>query len=169
MESLLPKKVGELHHQETTIFDDPNLGVQIRYASPLGIKADVYLYNLGMSDIPDDITSSLVMEFFQGACGDVMAMAERGVLLDFEVRASQYLDILDAASLPIYMWAAFCYRQAPGPISGYEGMRYSHLALRSDRGYINKVRYTYHDTLAETAGEGLLLFLIEWYNAVQQA
>lgn len=167
LESRVPKKVGTLHYQEATIFDDPRMGAQLRYGSRDGTKADIYLYDLGLKDIPNNITSPRVTEFFQGSCGDVMAMAERGILLDLEVKASQYLHIPDNAPIPMYLWAAFYYRQAPGPRTDYEGMRYSHLALRTDKGYINKVRYTYPDTLVQHAAQNLMAFLIEWYNAVQ--
>jgi hypothetical protein len=169
VESRLPKTVGTLRYHETTIFEDPKMGVQFRYASPEGVKADIYLYNFGLKDIPDDITSPRVTEFFQAACNDVRAVAQRGILLDLEVKASQYLHLPENAPLPLYLWAAFYYRQAPGPFTDYEGMRYSHLALRTDNGYINKVRYTYPDTLAESAAEDLLFFLADWYNAVQDA
>lgn len=168
-ESRLPKIVGSLRYHETTIFEDARMGVQFRYASPNGTKADIYLYNLGIKDIPNDITSPRVAEFYQAACSDVMAVAQRGILLDLEVKASQYLHLPDDAPLPMYLWAAFYYRQAPGPQTDYEGMRYSHLALRTDGGYINKVRYTYPDTLSEGGEQDLMIFLYDWHNQVQQA
>lgn len=168
-ERALPRQVGALEFQDVSHFDDERLGVQVRYGSPEGTKADVYLYDLGVPNIPDDLGAPEVMEFFQMSCRDVLAAAHQGVLLDFELKTSQYLFLPDDAPAPLYLWAAFYYRQAPGPFTVLEGMRYSHLALRTDRGYINKVRYTYPETLAADAGLGLAAFLLEWHHLVVSA
>jgi hypothetical protein len=167
-EQFLPQKVGLLQYQDVIQFDDDRMGVQIRYGLPNGVKADVYLYDLGLTDIPSDIMSPDVQEFFQAACGDVLTAAERGMLLDLEIKASQYLSLPDDAPIPMYLWAAFYYRQSPGPFTQIEGMRYSHLAVRTDKGYINKVRYTYPEALAQDASIGLVSFLMDWHKAVQQ-
>jgi hypothetical protein len=166
-EQSLPQRIGLLHYREVIHFDDKRLGVQVRYASPDGVKADVYLYDLGMTGIPSDIMSPIVQEFFKEACGDVFTAAKRGMLLDLEVKTSQYLYLPSGAPIPMYLWATFYYRQAPGPSTNYEGMRYSHLALRTDKGYINKVRYTYPDIGDENASLGLIAFLMDWHNVVQ--
>jgi hypothetical protein len=43
----------------------------------------------------------------------------------------------------------------------------SHLALRTDRGYINKVRFTYPESMEASAFPAFLTFLQEWTHAVQ--
>jgi len=142
-EQSLPRQVGLLLYQDVIFFEDERLGVQIRYALPTGVKADIYLYDLGLTDIPSDIEAPIVQEYFKDACADVFAGAKRGILLDLELKTSQYLYLPGNAPTPMYLWASFVYRQAPGPSTSYEGMRCSHLALRTDKSYINKYRYTY--------------------------
>lgn len=166
-EQSLPQQVGLLLYQEVIIFDDERLGVQIRYGLPTGVKADIYLYDLGLTDIPSDIEAPIVQEYFKGACGDVFAAAKRGILLDLEIKTSQYLYLPRNTPKPMYLWASFSYRQAPGPSTAFEGMRCSHLALRTDKGYINKVRYTYPDVGDENDSLGLIAFLMDWHNVVQ--
>lgn len=160
----LPLRLGNLDYCGAMFFPDERLGVQMRYSSDNGTKGDIYLYNLRLENIPDDLHAPEVMEFFQTACADVLGQAERGLLLDLEIKASQYLPI--DSEEPSYLWAVFQYRQAPGPGTSYEGERFSHLALRTDGGYINKVRYTYPAAIAEESSLGLMQFLYEWRETV---
>lgn len=166
-EQRIPQKVGALQFQRLIQFDDERLGVQIRYSAPDGTKADVYLYNLGLSSIPEDLTSAAAQELFQSACDEVLGLADEKFYLDLQLLSSQHLHLPDNSPVPTYLWAAFYYQQAPGPLTQLEGKRYSHLALRTDRGFINKVRYTYPEDLAETAASGLVSFLFAWHNFVK--
>jgi hypothetical protein len=165
-ERFVPRHVGSLQFQDVIRFDQESLGVQIRYDSPDGVKADVYLYDLGLTDISSDIQSPRVDDFFQQAAGSVLLAAEHGLLLDFEIKDSRYLVLPVTDPEPTYLSAVFYYRQAPGPHNHYDGMRYSHLAVRTDGGYVNKVRYTYPETVGD-AQEDVILFLTEWYIAVR--
>ena len=99
------------------------------------------------------------MELFQQACGEVLALGDRGMYLDLEVRASQYLHLPEDALEPMFLWAAFNYRQAAGPFVADKGFRSSHIFLRTDAGYINKVRYTHSEHADKGAGEDMIRFL----------
>lgn len=168
-ESALPRTLAGLNFEQVEIYPDPRLGVSARYGNPAGVKADVYLYDLGRKDIPADLRSEAVMGWFQEACQNVFMMVERGVYLDLETRVSQYLHLPPDAADPFCLWACFAYRQAPQPGVTYTGVRVSNLALRTDRGLINKLRYTYPDTpeMKDTGLRGFLMFLLEWTLAVQ--
>ncbi len=160
--------LGELAYTGLEIYDDPGLGISLRYERGI-TKATVYLYDLGLEHIPDDIRSETVTQFFQQACSDVFVSADCGSYLDLKTRASQYLHLPADSLVPMYLWAAFYYRQAPGPGVDYLGFRFSHVLLRTDGGYINKVRYTYpaHPTHTATDAErGMMHFLLDWYNAI---
>jgi hypothetical protein len=113
-----------------------------------------------------------VVEWFQEACQGVTMAAERGLYRDFEVLASQYLHLQPDAPHPFCLWASFVFRQVPGPgipLVSFPGRCVSNMALRTDRGYINKVRYTYPEETAEDGFAGFLAFLAEWTEFVQQA
>lgn len=171
-ESQLPAIIGGLAFEHVEYYPDPRLGVGIRYGTPTTAKVDAYLYDFGRADIPDDLRSPQVVEWFQEACQGVLVAAERGLYRDFEVLASQYLHLPPDAPDPFCLLASFAYRQVPGPDIPevtFAGRRVSNLALRTDRGYINKVRYTYPEDAGEAGFAGFLAFVAEWTEAVQQA
>src|SRR4051812_48410336 len=93
-EDAVPRVVGGLFFVGSELYDDPRLGVKLRYVSPVDAdtKADIYLYDLGLP-IPEDILAPEVQEFFQDACGEVLALADRGEYLDLEVRRSEYVHL----------------------------------------------------------------------------
>jgi len=167
-EDALPAELGGLAYVGCDLYDDQRLGTKLRYGDG-ATKADAYLYDLGLASIPSDIRSGVVTEFFQQACGEVLALADQGKYLDLETRASQYLHLPDDAPDPMYLWAAFRYRQAPGPFVVDDGFRFSHVFLRTDSGYINKVRYTYPEHIAASVGADMIRFLLAWHEAVQGA
>ena len=164
--------MGGLVHAGTELYDDPGLGVKLRYVSldeSTTLKADTYLYDLGLDSVPDDILAPEVEEFFQQSCAEVVAASEQGFYLDFEIRASRFLHLPDDSPVPLFLWATFYYRQQPGAITSYEGFRYSHLALRTDRNHINKVRFTYPDFMADDGGDQFLNFLLDWNEQIRNA
>jgi hypothetical protein len=100
----------------------------------------------------------------------IQVAAKQGAYRDLIVRASQYLHLPPTAPDPFCLWAVFSYRQAPGPGVIFLGKCVSHLALRIDRGYINKVRFTYPEEQQEEKAdfERFLAFLTEWTVRVQE-
>jgi len=163
----LPHRLAGLDYAELEVYSDQQLGARIRYTNASGVKADAYLYNLGLTSIPTDLRATEVVKWFREACNDVFRYGQEGHYLDLQVRASRYLHIPQNAPEPFCLWAAFQYRQAPGPETAFEGQRMSHLALRTDRGYINKVRFTYPESMEASAFPVFLAFLQEWTHAVQ--
>jgi hypothetical protein len=164
-EENLPSQLGELNYAGSEVYDDPRLGAKIRYE--FGItKADLYLYDLGMAEIPADIDDPLVTEVYRQSCGEVLTLAEAGLYLDFELRKSEYLNLGMEGFKPSFLWAAFRYRQAPGQFTVSEEFRYSHIFLRTNGGYFNKVRYTYPESEAANSSERMIHFLIEWLKVI---
>jgi hypothetical protein len=163
----LPRCLAGLDYAELTVYSDQRLGAQIRYTNASGLKADAYLHNLGLATMPADLRAEEVVEWFRDACAEVLSQGREGHYLDLQVLASRYLHIPETAPEPFCLWAAFNYRQAPGPQIAFEGRRMSHLALRTDRGYINKVRFTYPESMEASAFPAFLTFLQEWTHAVQ--
>jgi hypothetical protein len=169
LEDALPTNIAGLTLERIDYYPDPRLGVQIRYGTATTAKADAYLYDLGLSDIPNDLRSSQLVAWFREACQGVTMAAERGLYRDLETLTSQYLHLPPDAPEPFCLWASFLYSQAPGPDVIFPGQRVSNIALRTDRGYINKVRYTFPEDAREKGYAGFLAFLVEWTGLVQQA
>ena len=171
-EPQLPTVVSDLTLEGVEYFPDSNLGVRIRYGTPTTAKVDVFLYDLGLADIPYDLRSPQVRKWFQESVQGVIFAAKQGLYVDFEVLASQYLHLPLDAPDPFCLWASFAYRQVPGkdiPMVSFAGRRVSNMALRTDRGYINKIRYTYPENAGEEGFAGFLAFLVEWHGHVQLA
>ena len=182
-EGQLPDSVGGLSLEGVDQYPDPRLGVMIRYGIPPWIKADAYLYDMGLPDISDDLRSAQVMALFQESLNSVTMAAEQGIYLDFEILGAGYINLTPDAADPFCLGASFAYRQnadAPVPVVGIPGKEgtgvindigrlVSHMTLRIDRGYINKVRFNYPEDAGEAGFSGFLNFLSEWTYLVQTA
>ncbi len=179
-EDQLPTSIAGLGIEGVEHYPDPKLGVMIRYGLPPLVKADAYLYDMGLSDIPEDLHSPLVVRLFEESLRGVTMAAEQGIYLDFEVLGSGYLNLSPESDEPFCLGASFAYRQnpdAPVPLVLREeggaindvGRLVSHLALRTDRGYINKVRFNHPESAGEAGFAGFVGFTVEWTQAVQGA
>jgi len=166
----VPRRLAGLIFLDAVIYPDARFGVGFRYAGPGHLKADTYLYDLGVPDVPDRLDAPQVLEWFSAARNEVTTLARQGKYLDLEIRDDATALYIPAdATTPLCLCTRFSYRQAAGSGIDFNGKRVSHLALRTDRGYINKIRYTYPDTdeFRETGQAGFILFLSEWTSAVQ--
>jgi hypothetical protein len=72
---VLPYEIGWLHFQSVTDNEPvtPGFGQTIAYGAP-GIKATVYVHDKGRSDIPKDVSASLVKDEFKSAVSDMMTV-----------------------------------------------------------------------------------------------
>lgn len=147
----------------------------IRYGIPPWVKADAYLYDMGLTDLSGDLESAQVIGLFEESLGSVAMAADQGLYRDFEILRTGYLSVPSDAPEPICLCASFAYRQnadapVPAPLEGAVndvGRLVSHLALRIDRGYINKIRFNYLEDAGEGGFTGFLNFLVEWTNLIQ--
>jgi hypothetical protein len=167
VESSIPAKCGGLSFSKVDYYNDPRLGVDIRYDGTNNIYADAYLYNLGIKNITNDLKSQEIMSYFNQACNDILMMAEKGLYQNVEKVMTNFIVTRDNPE-PLWIWAEFVYNLKPGPGVDYR-QRMSHLALSTDRGFINKVRFTYPyiDKMTEVGMNGFYVFLGEWRRNVQ--
>ena len=166
VEDNLPRHVGHLVLGDVRIYPEKAYGIRIRYVDAGGTKADIYLYDLNISTLPQDIRSPEMLQLFQMAYSDVMVAVQRGMYKNLEVMTSEYLHLPESAPEPTWMWSAFRYSQQEDTNVASTLDRVSHLALRTDRGFINKVRYTYLGHLEEQEFSRFLEFLIAWHRIV---
>lgn len=172
-ESHLPESVAGLPFCGLTVHPDPRLGVMIGYGSPQIASATCYLYDMGVSDIPEDLQSPDVVQFFEEAVGSVSVAAEQGLYMDFEVLTTEYLHVppysVEPDSVESWLWAAFSYRENPETKpDARPGRQVSYLALRTDEGYINKVRFTADQGREPAAYVTFLRFLVSWRDAIAE-
>jgi hypothetical protein len=76
VEASLPPVCGGLSFKEVMVFQDPRLGAAIRYEGSTDVRADAYLYNLGLSEMPNDLHSPAVEGFFQEVWENILSVAE---------------------------------------------------------------------------------------------
>ena len=171
-ERFLPQSVAGLALEFVEHYPDPRLGTQARYGHAAVAKADAYLYDLGLTEIANDLRSEQVAGFFWDACGGVTQATRRGTFLDFGAREPQFLHLTPDSPEPFCLWASFAYRQVPSshaPVVVVAGRRVSNLALRIDCGHINKVRYTYPESAGQDDHQWFMAFIVEWAGHVRSA
>jgi hypothetical protein len=179
-EADLPAEVAGLHLQGVRHHTDPDSGVQIRYGITAFATADVYLYTQGFSDISDDLWSAEVEARFEDSCTLIKMTAAQGLYTDLVTLQSGYLFIPADAPEPLCLWASFAYTVTPGtpipmigsaggtPVMTDMGRKSSHVGLRTDHGYLNKVRYTHPAEDGEKGFAGFRAFVAAWTDFVKR-
>jgi len=169
VESSIPRECGGLLFSGFVYYDDPKWGVSFKYAGPANIHADTYLYDLGMPYITDDLQSPEVIRIFQQSCNEIFTKGTRGEYENLELINSEFLHIPKDNPDPFCLWASFTYNRAPDSDVIYKGKQMSYIALRVDRGFINKVRFSYPHTeeLSELGVLYFIDFLLKWILAVR--
>lgn len=167
-ESHLPESVAGLPFCGLTVCPDPKLGVVIGYGLPQIVSVTSYLYDMGVAGIPEDLRSPDVVQFFEEAVHSVSSVAKRGLYVDFEILATEYLHV-PPYSAESWLWAAFSYVENPNEKPDAKSVKQvSYLALRTDEGYINKVRFTTDYGREPAAYVTFLRFLVSWRDAIAE-
>jgi hypothetical protein len=80
----IPERVGGLIHGQPVDYEtkSPGLGYSLRFSGPPGWIVDVYIYDLGLKTIPDDLESGIVKSQLATAKGDIVELGRRGTYAD---------------------------------------------------------------------------------------
>jgi hypothetical protein len=195
--SALPPRLGVLSLANVEVYSDVRAGAAFRYRGvaiqdrppPHGhkelavitellcgpkfdfshVKADAYLYTLGLQEIPADFESEVMAEIYHHALDEIFAVVDNGGYQHFEILMQQFLKIPLHMPKSNWLCTTMRYRQREAAGTSYDQDRISHLALRTDAGYINKVRYTYPAELPASLAYGdFLLFLFDWQRSINR-
>jgi len=128
-----PKRIGQFNLGSIVNFEraKPGLGYGLPYNAP-GVKATVYVYNNGISNLPTGIDSRIVKHQFNSACGDIEKVnsdAQR-------YRADERFTV---AGIPL-LHAVYMYTEVK---PGIRKPVLSHLYFSSLKGNFIKIRITY--------------------------
>jgi len=169
VEAAIPPTCGGLSFCGMEFYGESDHDASFRYTGPGFIRADAYLIKEDGEDITGDLQSPVVIQLFQNACEALFMAAEAGIYLDLETLVSREICLPHEPATPFCLWGAFAYRQAPGPDVIFTERQISHLSMRIDRGYINKVRYTYPDgeMMAKEGCAFFMAFIEEWTAAIR--
>jgi len=103
---VLPKQIGGLPYKTAKKFDDPALGVALIYQGQ-GTALNIYIYNGGLRDIPNEIDTVVALQQFEQAKGDVLAskawttvkfVSDGTVILGSKPNIKSYLALFEATA-----------------------------------------------------------------------
>ena len=142
-----PREFAGLIFDGQTKYEQAALGYCLRYGGRDLLKADIYVYDNGIPNIPDGYDNETVKSEAVYAARVLEIIQERG----------QYTGLvhLETGVVPQqgyikFVWDKFRYAQAPGKGVLYTGTRISETLLTGFRGKFLKIRLTYkEDNLQE--------------------
>lgn len=76
---VFPDTMAGMAKGRVTVFDKPELGAGVGYNAP-GAAMTVFIYNLGMKEIPADTSSPVFKGQFDQAAGDIVQAGKTGVI-----------------------------------------------------------------------------------------
>lgn len=71
-------EIPDFQRSKLHTYSHPSLGVSVDYHSKAGLKATIYIYNLGIEKIPEGIESKAVKDQMKKATQDVFAAQKQG-------------------------------------------------------------------------------------------
>jgi hypothetical protein len=168
----LPRQIGSFQLASSGFAPKKEFGVNVCYIHESdGYKVDVYIYDLGLPELPRDLESSQMDELFRFTCGEVITAAQLGLYSDLEFMTSGLIPNFKTEEKAAWLWAAFRYKQkGGGGARAIQDDLYSHLALWTRFDFIHKVRCTYNpDLVAGNPFGEFVAFLHEWDQLMRYA
>ena len=137
----------------------PGLGVSVSYDRP-GITVTVYVYNLRLKSIPDDLSSPVLKNHFAQVMNDIYEVEKRGYY-KFVKKTAEGITFLRADKTgPQALSASFSYVQ-----NGVD--RLSKLYLLGHKNHFVKIRFTYDKSVQAQTEEKLTAFLNAMANMIE--
>jgi hypothetical protein len=92
---IFPPIIGPLTFRGSTNFEktNPGLGYATRYDDHI-TKLDIYIYDMQIEAIPDNVTSEVVVKTFQSAAYEIFALQKRGLYTDLTYSQGQKINLL---------------------------------------------------------------------------
>ena len=156
--SMVPEVVGQLGLIRFDPSDDQDRGTILRYEAQTEgdgwLGANVFLYDRGF-DLRDGVDQDEVAEerdsSFKRLRANAIDPATIGIAqIKCQMPGGQQVD---------WQWA--CLRDSPNTDA-----EITHVAIRVDRGYFNKVLYTYPASIESIGRVALVEFLGDWHRVV---
>ncbi|MCP4702327.1 MAG: hypothetical protein GY862_36525 [Gammaproteobacteria bacterium] len=149
--TVFPDKIGVMKNVKVTDYekDYPGLGVGISYRGH-GVKADVYLYNDGLKEVPGNIESLVMIRHFEQVIGSIYAAEEKGPYRSIRKRSGGTVSL----GKHLALFVSFTYIED-------DIERISHIYLMGYENHFVKIRFTYHKASKSAGEKSLKLFLQE--------
>jgi len=134
-----PPSISKLPYVGQQKYDAPGMGYSLRYATPQ-VKADIYLYDSGLSDIGDGIASKQVQSQFDQVLSAFPIMVKQGYYRDVKP-LSRGKKTFGKTKRP-FLWARYEYEVTAKPDNVSPGARISDTYLTGFQGQFVKLRIT---------------------------
>ena len=134
------KTMGNLEFVERTDYEQEGAGYSLRYQTKELLKADVYVYDMGIRNLPDGIASPEIrkeMEAVEGALRKVEQMGKYENVKELGSGVRKFANLNTR-----FLWARFSYEQSAGEGVAFDRTRISDTFLLTHRGHFLKVRIT---------------------------
>lgn len=135
-----PESIASLTFEGKQQYNGPKLGYSLRYQNEDLVKADIYVYDKGYTDIKEGVSSKRVQEEFAEVINVFPDMERTGKYRGVKELAKQTKSYGEQRRE--YLWARYEYQQAPGEGVLYYGDRISEIYITAARGKFIKVRIT---------------------------
>ena len=133
----LPAQVKTFTAEAPQAYEDKRFGVSIGYNDPSGTSITLYLYDLGVQDIPDGISSEIIRRAKEEAIGEVKEVEKLGIYSHIEVATDKEIDFgLDAGKTLKMLYVSFSYSLK----NQYFLPIFSDMYLTGFKGYLCKIR-----------------------------
>lgn len=111
----LPDRLGPMRLEGAPHkYDDPRLGASYQYSGG-GLSLTIYVYDAGVTDIPDGGNTNLACEAFEGAKSDV----QRAGYQDVQLKSQQLARLDPQAETPVAREAVLEYTRSGNPTVSY--------------------------------------------------
>lgn len=150
---VFPETMAGMAKSKVTVFDSPELGVGVGYNAP-GASMMVFIYNLGMKEIPADVSSPVFKGHLDQAIGDIYQAEKMGAIQN--VRRLPGSDVTTMPGKPgrKALIAAFTFRMQGKDMN-------SKLYLTQYKNNWVKLRYSYDAAMGDKGEEVFQKFLAE--------
>lgn len=168
---IMPKTIADTEIDSVHEYDQPELGISLRYWGEEGEKTDVYIFHRGIENLADDAEHSLIHREIQGAVDEIKYVArEYGIYKDVfpgeKTTERDYklgADKLSVISIPVR------FSVVDNPKVGFEpGPKDSFIAVAIFRGNFFKIRRTVaaDPDNGKANEESIEAFIDEWARLI---
>lgn len=139
---------------EVTKYPTPELGYSVNYDSEEAVRVTIYVYNLGMTNISNDINNSVVKNEIGRAKGDIKAVAKMGYYQDVKELKNDTITLAGQTGKMKALHTVFNYSVKGKPLI-------SEIYLLGHKNNFIKIRATYPKVEVEAENKALADFLVE--------
>jgi len=136
----LPDRVKTFIASDTVSYDEPGLGASRGYNDPDGIVITLYLYDLGVLNVEDGVTSEIILAAKEHAIEDIRQAESMGYYNRVQIISDRQILFDPGDGRSLKMLSTKLSYIMKNPVTAEQHQVASDLYLTGLRGYICKIR-----------------------------